>query len=74
MAAMIRPSRPRGVLQGLALVVIVLVAFLAGMLVERLSSHAERDAMLRRYNRALEEHRSVIMETEKRHEADSTKR
>jgi hypothetical protein len=74
MAAMTRPSRPRWVLQGLALAVLVVVAFLAGMLVERLQSHAERDAMLRRYDRALKEHRSLIMETEKRHEADAPKR
>jgi hypothetical protein len=65
---MTRSSGPRRVLQGLALVVIVLVAFFAGMLVERLQSHAERDDMLRRYDRALQEHRSLIMESEKRHE------
>ena len=73
-AAMTRPSRPRWVLEGLALVVIVVVAFLAGMLVERLQSHAERDDMLRRYDQALKEHRSVIMETEKRQEAGAPKR
>ncbi|HWN15615.1 MAG TPA: hypothetical protein VNU02_17240 [Candidatus Dormibacteraeota bacterium] len=63
---MTRSSGPRRVLQGLALVVIVLVAFFAGMLVERLQSHAQRDDMLRRYDRALQEHRSLIMESEKR--------
>jgi len=63
---MTRPSGPRRVLQGLSLVVIVVVAFLAGMLVERLRSHAERDAMLRRYDQALREHRSLMMEAEKR--------
>jgi type II secretory pathway pseudopilin PulG len=62
---MARPSGPRRVLQGLSLVVIVVVAFLAGMLVERLRSHAERDAMLRRYDQALREHRSLMMEAEK---------
>jgi len=56
-----RSSGPRRVLQGLALVVIVLVAFFAGMLAERLQSHAQRDDMLRRYDRALQEHRSLIM-------------
>lgn len=65
---MMRPSGPRRVLQGLSLVVIVVVAFLAGMLVERLRSHAERDAMLRRYDQALREHRSLMMEAEKRQE------
>ncbi len=71
---MTRPRRPRSVLQGLVYVVIVVVAFLAGMLVERLSSHAERDAMLRRYDRALQEHRSLLMETEKRQDAGTPRR
>ena len=44
------------------------VAFLAGMLAERLQSHAERDAMLRRYEQALREHRIRVMEAEKREE------
>jgi len=65
---------PRWVLQGLALAVIVLVAFLAGMLVERLQSHAQRDDMLRRYDRALREHRSLIMESEKRQESGTARR
>ncbi|HTI55292.1 MAG TPA: hypothetical protein VMC04_13720 [Verrucomicrobiae bacterium] len=65
---------PRWILQGLALVVIVLVAFLAGMLVERLQSHAQRDDMLRRYDRALQEHRSLIMESEKRQESGTARR
>jgi type II secretory pathway pseudopilin PulG len=71
---MSRTAGPRWVLQGLALVVIVLVAFLAGMLVERLQSHAQRDDMLRRYDRALREHRSLIMESEKRQESGTTRR
>lgn len=71
---MTRPARPRWVLEGLALIVIVVVAFLAGMLVERLHSHAERDDMLRRYERALKEHRSLIMESEKRQESGPTTR
>jgi hypothetical protein len=62
---MTRPYRPRRVLQSLTLVVLVLVAFLAGMLVERLHSHAERDEMLRRYDQALREHRTLMMEAEK---------
>jgi type II secretory pathway pseudopilin PulG len=71
---MTRRAGPRWVLQGLALVVIVLVAFLAGMLVERLQSHAQRDDMLRRYDRALQEHRSLIMESEKRQEGGTVRR
>jgi hypothetical protein len=71
---MARRFRPRSVLEGLALAVIVVVAFLAGMLAERLHSHAERDRMLRRYDRALEQHRSVIMEAEKRQEGGTPPR
>lgn len=71
---MLRPSRPRGVLEGLVLFVLVVVAFLAGMLVERLRSHAERDDMLRRYDRALKEHRSLLMEAEKRQETEAPRR
>lgn len=71
---MMRLARPRSVLGGLALAVVVVVAFLAGMLVERLSSHAERDAMLRRYDQALKEYRSRVMEAEKRQEPGAPKR
>lgn len=59
-------SRARRVFLALGLVVAVVVVFLAGMLTERLRSHAERDAMLRRYDQALREHRARIMEAEKR--------
>jgi hypothetical protein len=69
MRAMTRESdRARRVLQALILVVAMAVAFLGGMLVERLQSHAERDAMLRRYDQALREHRARVMEAEKRGE------
>jgi hypothetical protein len=61
-------DRARRVFQALILVVAMAVAFLGGMLVERLQSHAERDAMLRRYDQALREHRARIMEAEKRGE------
>ncbi len=61
-------ARTRRVFQALILVIAMAVAFLGGMLVERLQSHAERDAMLRRYDQALREHRARIMEAEKRQE------
>jgi membrane protein implicated in regulation of membrane protease activity len=61
-------ARTRRVFQALILVVVMSVTFLAGMLVERLQSHAERDAMLRRYEQALREHRARVMEAEKRGE------
>jgi hypothetical protein len=62
------PTRARRVFLALILVIAMAVAFLGGMLVERLQSHAERDAMLRRYDQALREHRARIMEAEKRQE------
>jgi hypothetical protein len=61
-------ARARRVFQALILVGAMAVAFLAGMLVERLQSHAERDAMLRRYDQALREHRARVMEAERRQE------
>ena len=60
--------RARRVFQALFLVIAMAVAFLGGMLVERLQFHAERDAMLRRYDQALREHRARVMEAEKRQE------
>jgi len=61
-------ARARRVFQALILVTAMAVAFLGGMLVERLQAHAERDAMLRRYDQALREHRARVMEAEKRQE------
>jgi len=66
-------SRARRVFQALILVVAMAVAFLAGMLIERLQAHAERDAMLRRYDQALREHRARIMEAEKQQEGAARK-
>jgi hypothetical protein len=66
-------SRARRVLQALVLLVVMAVVFLAGMLIERLRSHAERDAMLQRYERALREHRGRTMEAEKSQE-ETTRR
>lgn len=62
------PAQTRRVFQALILVVAMAVAFFGGMLVERLQFHAERDAMLRRYDQALREHRARVMEAEKRQE------
>jgi hypothetical protein len=67
-------SRARRVFQALILLVAMAVAFLAGMLTERLQSHAERDAMLRRYDQALREHRARVMDAEKRQETGASKR
>jgi hypothetical protein len=61
-------ARARGVFQALILLGAMAVAFLGGMLLERLQFHAERDAMLRRYDQAIREHRARVMEAEKRGE------
>ncbi|HET8577480.1 MAG TPA: hypothetical protein VFO18_10305 [Methylomirabilota bacterium] len=58
-------SKSTRVLKGLALVVVVLVAFFAGMLAERLQFHAQRDEMLRRYDKALHDHQERLMQSEK---------
>jgi hypothetical protein len=67
-------SRARRVFRALILLVVMAAAFLAGMLTERLHSHAERDAMLRRYEQALREHRARIMDAEKRQESGAPQR
>ncbi|HET9854412.1 MAG TPA: hypothetical protein VFR53_05095 [Methylomirabilota bacterium] len=61
-------ARARRVFQALILLGAMAVAFLGGMLLERLQFHAERDAMLRRYDQAIREHRARVMEAEKRGE------
>lgn len=69
MPAMMRESaRARRVFEALILLGAMAVAFLGGMLLERLQFHAERDAMLRRYDQAIREHRARVMEAEKRGE------
>jgi hypothetical protein len=68
------PSRARRVLQALILLGALAIAFLAGMLVERLQSHAERDAMLERYERALREHRARVMDAERQQQSGAPSR
>jgi hypothetical protein len=53
------------VLGALALVAAVVVAFLAGVLVERLRFDAQRTDMLRRYDQALRQHQEQLMQSEK---------
>jgi type II secretory pathway pseudopilin PulG len=53
------------VLKGLALVVAVIIAFLAGVLVERLRFDSRRTDMLRRYEQALRQHQQQLMQSEK---------
>jgi hypothetical protein len=58
-------SRSARVLKGLALVAALVVAFFAGMLVERLRFDSQRTDMLRRYDQALRQHHEQLMQSEK---------
>lgn len=58
-------TRANRVLRALALVVIVVAAFFAGVLVERLRFDAQRGDMLRRYDATLKQHQKQLMESEK---------
>jgi hypothetical protein len=53
------------VLKGLAVLAVVVMAFLAGMLVERLRLDAQREDMLRRYDQVLRQYREDQMISEK---------
>jgi Na+/H+ antiporter NhaB len=55
----------RRVLRGLAALAVLAMAFLAGMLVERLRLDAKREEMLRRYNQVLQQYRDQQMRSEK---------
>ena len=58
-------TRSGPVLRGLAILAVLVMAFLAGMLVERLRLDARREAMLRRYNQVLQQYREQQMLSEK---------
>jgi len=58
-------ARSGRVLEALALVVAVVVAFFAGMLVERLRFDFQRTDVLRRYDQALRQHQEQIMRSER---------
>jgi len=57
-------SRSRRVLGGLGLAALLLAAYLAGILTERMRFDAERDAVLRRLDTALRDHQRRLMEAE----------
>ena len=57
--------RTHHMLKGLAVLAVVAMAFLAGMLVERLRLDAQREDMLRRYDRVLRQYREDQMISEK---------
>jgi hypothetical protein len=52
------------VLKGLTALAVVMMAFFAGMLVERLRLDAKRDEMLRRYDQVLRQYRDQQMRSE----------
>jgi type II secretory pathway pseudopilin PulG len=58
------------VLKGLALVVALVIAFLAGVLVERLRFDSRRTDMLQRYEQALRQHQQQLMHSEKQSAAE----
>ena len=57
-------TRSHRVLRGLAVLAVVAMAFLAGMLVERLRLDAKREEMLRRYDQVLQQYREQQMRSE----------
>lgn len=58
-------TRSHRVLRGLAVLAVLAMAFLTGMLVERLRLDARREDMLRRYNQVLQQYRDQQMHSEK---------
>jgi len=59
------PARSGRVLTALAVLGAVVVAFFAGVVVERLRFDLQRTDMLRRYDQALRRHQEQIMRSEK---------
>ncbi len=58
-------TRSHRVLRGLAVLSLIAMAFLGGMLVERLRLDARREDMLRRYDQVLRQYREDQMISEK---------
>ena len=65
MAAMSEQARSRRVLGALAIVLVVLLAFAAGVATERMRFDAQRGDMLKRWDSALKAHQQRIMQSEK---------
>ena len=57
-------SRSRRVVIGLGLAGLLMAAYLAGILTERMRFDAQRDAVLRRLDTALRDHQRRLMEAE----------
>jgi hypothetical protein len=58
-------SRFGRVLTTLIALAVVVIAFFAGILVERVRFDFERTAMLKRYDQALRQHQEQLMQSEK---------
>jgi hypothetical protein len=65
MAAMSEQARARRVLGALAIVLVVLLAFAAGVATERMRFDAHRGDLLKRWDSALKAHQKQIMQSEK---------
>jgi len=65
MAAMSERARSRRVLGTVAILLLVLVAFAAGVATERMRFDAQRGDMLKRWDAALKAHQKQIMQSEK---------
>ena len=58
-------ARSRRVLGGMAILLLVLLAFAAGVATERMRFDAQRGDMLKRWDAALKAHQKQIMQSEK---------
>lgn len=65
MAAMSEQARSRRVLGALAIVLVVLLAFAAGVATERMRFDAQRGDLLKRWDSALKAHQKQIIQSEK---------
>ncbi len=65
MVDMSERSRSRRVLGAVAIVLVVLLAFAAGVATERMRFDAQRDDLLKRWDSALQAHQKPIMQSEK---------
>ena len=64
-AGMSERARSRRVLGGMAILLLVLLAFAAGVATERMRFDAQRGDMLKRWDAALKAHQKQIMQSEK---------
>ena len=64
-ADMSERARSRRVLGGMAILLLVLLAFAAGVATERMRFDAQRGDMLKRWDAALKAHQKQIMQSEK---------